>query len=347
MLKPKLIAFPYGHGQPYIECLYAGFKAQGIKILKGEWAGRWLKANLNSGDIIHFHWPSYLYESEGSFAVILKSFLRFLMLLCVARMRTRNVWWTAHNLMPHTRCRFTSLDIIARTVVIRVARHVFVHGAEAKKVLLARFPSAAGKAVVIPHGNWIGFYPPCESKLKARLNLKLPSDAFVYLHFGNCRPYKNLDGLIEAFREVATRNDILLIAGRFRDDDYLTKILDLAAGDNRIRIQNCHIADDRVSDYLVACDAMCIPYREILTSGTAMLALSYGRPVLSINRGSLRDVVPPECGILVEPGNRQALAEELRALRSRCWAEADIVRIAMQFTFSDAARISLSLLPAS
>jgi beta-1,4-mannosyltransferase len=346
-VKPKLIAFPYGQGFPYTECLYAEFKAQGIEILEGVWAGRWLMASLNSSDIIHFHWPSYLYESEGSFAEILKSFLRFLMLLCVARMQTRNVWWTAHNLMPHKRCRLTCLDLIARTVVIRFARHVFVHGSEAKKVLLAKFPSAAGKAVVIPHGNWIGFYPPCESTLKARHNLKLPSNAFVYLHFGNCKPYKNLEGLIKAFREVAGHKDMLLVAGRFDDDTYSARILDLAAGDNRIRIDNGYIPDDRVSDYLMACDAMCMPYREILTSGTAMLALSYGRPVLSIQRGLLREVVQPECGILIEPGDQQALAAGLRALRTRSWAEADIVRVARQFTFSDAAGISLSLLPQS
>jgi glycosyltransferase involved in cell wall biosynthesis len=176
--------------------------------------------------------------------------------------------------------------------------------------------------------------------------LKLPIEAFVFLHFGNCKPYKNLDGLIEAFRRVAKCNDILLVAGRFSDNAYLATVLDLAAGDDRIRIENRFIPDEQVSDYIVACNVMCMPYREILTSGTAMLALSYGRPVLSVNRGLLRDVVRPDCGILIEPGDSLALTEGLQAVRNRSWVEADIVRVAAQYTFSDAAKISISFMPA-
>jgi glycosyltransferase involved in cell wall biosynthesis len=210
--------------------------------------------------------------------------------------------------------------------------------------LLERFPAVAGKTVLIPHGNWIGYYRPSESIHRARHNLRLPEEAFVYLLFGQCKPYKNLEGLIEAFRKVAKADDILLIAGGFSDKTYLATVLDMAADDSRIRIDEGFIPNDMVSDYLVACNAMCIPYREILTSGTAMLALSYGRPVLSINRGFLRDVVRQECGLLIEPGDPEALARGLLALRAGLWVEAEIVRVAEQFTFSDAARISMTCL---
>ncbi len=340
-MRPRIVAFPL-RGNAYTESLYAEFRAQGAEILKGEWGGRWLISNLHAGDVVHFHWPSYLYESEGSIATILRSFLRFLQLVSIIRLRTREVWWTAHNLMPHDRCRIPYLDVVARVVVIHVAKRVFVHGPEAERVLQARFPSVASKSVLIPLGNWIGRYPPSESACQARRNLKLPTEAFVYLFFGNARPYKNLEGLIEVFRKVAKTDDILLAAGRFWDRTYLTRILDMAAGDDRIRINHCFIPDDRVSDYFVACNAVCMPYREILTSGTAMLALGYGRPVLSINRGFLRDLVRHECGLLIEPGDPEALADGLLTLRARSWVEAEIVRVAERFTFSEAARISLS-----
>ena len=205
-MKAKLIAFPYGKDMPYLQCFYADFNAQGVEVLEGDWSGRWLMANVQPRDIVHLHWPSYLYETDGSNARILKYFLRFLMMLCIARMKTRNLWWTAHNLMPHEPCRIPGLDWIARVAVIGLSSRVFVHGEEAKKILLERFPIASGKVAVIPHGNWIGFYPPCESSDCARRNLKIPIDAFVYLHFGNCRPYKNIEGLIEAFGKVARQS---------------------------------------------------------------------------------------------------------------------------------------------
>jgi glycosyltransferase involved in cell wall biosynthesis len=196
--------------------------------------------------------------------------------------------------------------------------------------------------VLIPHGNWIDRYKPTESRPTARQNLELPNDVFIYLFFGYCKPYKNLEGLVEAFRKIAKADDMLLIAGHFSDQAYQAKILDLVAGDRRIRIDHGYISDDCVSNYLVACDALCIPYRQVLTSGSAMLALSYGRPVLSINSGFLRDTIRRECGELIEPGDPEALEEGMLAMRSRSWVEDEILQAARQFTFSEAAEISLS-----
>lgn len=339
-MKSKIIAFPFD-GIAYNDGLYAEFRAQGAEVIKGEWAGRWLLSNLNAGDVVHIHWPSFLYNSQGSFASILWSFFRFLILCSLVRIRTNQVWWTAHNLFPHVRCRIPILDAVARNVVIRLANCVFVHGHEAEKILLARFKIASGKTVLIPHGNWIGHYPACESRGQARSKLKLPDEVFIYLFFGQCKPYKNLEGLIKEFRKIARNDDMLLVAGSFSDQAYLASILALTEGDPRIRVDHGFVPDNVVSEYLMACDAMCMPYREILTSGTTMLALSYGRPVLSINRGFLRDTVSQECGVLVEPGDAESLADGLRLIRSKMWVTAEIVQAAERFTFFDAAKISL------
>ena len=343
-MKPKIIAFPLA-GIAYNDGLYAEFRAQGAEVVKGEWAGRWLISNLHSGDVVHIHWPSFFYASQGSIVEILRSFLRFLLLISIIRIRTKEIWWTAHNLMPHVRCRIPVLDTIARNVVIRYASRVFVHGEEAKKILLSKFQISPGKIVLIPHGHWISHYPACESKAQARINLDMPCESFIYLFFGQCKPYKNLEGLIEVFRKVARNDDALLVAGSFSDKTYLAKILAITADDPRIRIDHGFIPDDKVSEYLMACDVMCMPYREILTSGTTMLALSYGRPVLSINRGFLRDTVSSECGVLVEPGDSESLADGLRAMRAKSWVSAEIMQVAEKFTFHDAAKLSLLCIP--
>jgi glycosyltransferase involved in cell wall biosynthesis len=195
---------------------------------------------------------------------------------------------------------------------------------------------------LIPHGNWIGFYPQSESKEEARRSLGLSGSGFVFLFFGQCKPYKNLEGLIDAFGKVAYQDDTLLIVGSFADEAYLQSIQRKIAGDGRIKLTPGYVADAYVARYLLACDAMCMPYNEILTSGTTMLAMSFGRPVLSIDRGFLRDVMTPDCGLLIEPNNAEALEKGLTDLRDRKWKESEILMIAEKFTYAEAARICIA-----
>lgn len=342
----RIFAFPF-HGPAYTEALNAELRAQGAQVLRGDWEDGLILKNLRPGDAVHFHWPSYLYKQEGTPIRIARSFFKFVLRLILVRSKTKEIWWTAHNLLPHERCAIPLLDVLARHLIIRMSSRVFIHGAEAEKVLLERFPAARRKCVRIPHGHWMDLYGPVEAREQARTVLKLPRDAFIYLFFGQCRPYKNLDGLIEVFRRETGAEDFLLVAGNFSDDAYLKAIIELAAGDPRIRIDARFIDDSEIPTYFSAANAMCVPYREILTSGTAMLAFGFGTPVLSIDRGFLRDVVKPDTGILVEPDNAQALAEGLRLLRRGQWSSESIIRHAGRFTFRDAAQTTLNCHPAS
>ncbi|MDR7378954.1 glycosyltransferase involved in cell wall biosynthesis [Rhodoferax ferrireducens] len=336
----RILAFPY-RGIAYNDGFYDALSAQGAEVISGEWAGKWLLQNLRKQDAVHIHWPSFLYASSGTSGAVLASFLRFVVLLAVMRMRTKKIYWTAHNLMPHDRCVLPWLDTLARHCMIAMVSKIFVHGASAQKVLVDRFPRAAPKCITIPHGNWIGHYPPEQTRETARAALGLPPDAFIYLFFGQCKPYKNLDGLMRIFLKQASRNDVLLVAGGFSDKQYLASIREIAGNDARIRLDARFIPNEEVSSYVMASDAMCVPYREILTSGTAMLALGFGKPVISINRGFLRDVIPSQAGILIEPDNAEQLAQALRTIQEKPWQSDAIIRHAKQFTYEDAAAIFL------
>src|SRR5690606_17669800 len=59
-----------------------------------------------------------------------------------------------------------------------------------------------------------------------------------------------------------------------------------AQSDARIRLQFDFIADEHVQRYFRAADLVVLPYREILNSGTALLALSFDRPVLLPRAGA-------------------------------------------------------------
>ena len=91
------------------------------------------------------------------------------------------------------------------------------------------------------------------------------------------------------------------------------------------------IPNDALQDYLISADAVVLPYREILTSGTAMLAISFGRPVVCIRHGHLRDVITAETGILYDPHDANGLLRALIEIRSQSSDESLILRNAKTY----------------
>ncbi len=331
----RILAFPKNKIS-YNECFYQAIEAHGVEVLEGVFSGGWLVSNVRPGDWLHIHWPSFSYSVKQGKTRLIVRFFRFIALFVLARLKGARVMWTAHNLLPHDRAAIPWLDVLGRQFIIRIASVVLVHGREAAAALIERFPIATEKITLIPHGHWIGYYPATVSRGEARTKLDIAESAFVYLFIGLCKPYKNLDGLVRAFRAHA-QGDILLIAGKFQDPAYHAEIVGLAGNDSRIRIHAEFIPDAEMQTFLLACDVVVVPYREILTSGTAMLAMSFGRPVVSIDRGFLRDVITAETGLLFPPDDPQGLSRALVEAREVRYDSERILAHASQFSFEQAA----------
>jgi beta-1,4-mannosyltransferase len=338
----RVFAFPCV-SSAYTDGFYRALRASGQEVVEGIFAGGWLWSHVRRGDVAHFHWPSFQYVTRnGKFGQI-KGFVRFLVLLVLLRLLGARIVWTAHNLMPHDPCVFRWMDVLARHIVIAFSEKIYVHGATPATMLATRFLKARRKMVIIPHGHFINFYPDSVSRDSARAHFDLAPSTFVYLFIGLCKPYKNLDGLVQAFCRISS--DIaLLVAGKFQDRAYEAMVRAMSAADARVRIDARFIPDDELQLFLRACDAVVVPYREILTSGSAVLAMSFGRPVVTIDRGFLHDVVVEGSGILYNPDDTGGLAHALKAVTQQKWNETFIHAHISQFRFEDAAQIFLAAL---
>jgi len=332
----RLIAVQHD-APPYDDCFYAALESHGVRVIAGSLSGRWLVKNVKAGDYVHLQFPSFVYAGAPTRLGLLFGFTRFVALLLLVRLRRAKLLWTAHNLMPHDATPFPYLDRLGRKIVIALSHRVFVHGPSAARALEERFRGVHRKLVVIHFGHWLDYYPRAQSRADARAQLGLSRDAHVFLFIGLCKPYKNLHGLIETFRRRSGAS-LLLIAGRFQSDDYRERIAALAEGDDRIRLYPRHIPDAELQTFLGACDCVVLPYLQTLTSGAAMLALSFGRPVVSVKRGSLQDVITDEVGILFEPSEPDGLERALQAAAARRFDDARILAHARRFTWTSAAR---------
>lgn len=334
----RIVAFP-ARGVGYIDGFYNAVRAQGATVVDGVFAGGWLRRELRAGDVAHLHWPSFMYAMDGRLALV-KSFARFLALLALMRWRGVRLAWTAHNLLPHQPSSLPWLDRLARRLLLRLSDWVLVHGPEAAALLQEAFPFDRRKLLLIPHGHFAGQYPGTTSREAARQQLGLDLQQPLLLMLGQCKPYKNVDGLIRQHRQ--RRDEVqLLIAGSFSDPSYEACCRAAAGGDPRIHLHAGYVDDAQIQAYLAAADLFVIPYREILTSGSAVLAASHGLPVVSIDKGFLRDFITPDMGILYPPEDTDGFAGAVDRALARAWDRERIVELALRHRFDDAARTLL------
>lgn len=319
-------------GNQYTEALYPCLETMGYRVLDGDFSVRWWWAHRRVVDVSHFHWPSFLYYDPRA-GVLSRwlAFARFAALLLLMRATGSRIVWTAHNLYPHDGGRSQAVHRAARALVTRLATTVFVHGKSAQQLVEAEFPAARGKTVQVPHGNLMGTYASSTTREAARRRLDIDDDRFVYLFFGQCKEYKNLELLADAMRHL-NDDSLLVVAGRFRSPAYQQKIEQaMAPLGNRVRMVTRHIEDDEVQHFLLAADCLVLPYRDVLTSGVAMLAMSFGRPVVAPRLGALADVITDVAGVLFQHTTAEAFTAAMREVRARRYDEQAILRHAATF----------------
>jgi len=339
-----IIGIPIGP-DAYTTCYYSALQDKGARVIKGDFSGRWLLAHHRGVDYLHLNWPSFMYSEDRSVIVSLKKFVRFILLLVLTRLCGIRLLWTAHNLYPHVRNKIAFLDRLGRKMLVSLSYRIFAHGEFAALAVAQEFPGVHGKLVIIPHGNWIGFYPDECSCVSARTRLRIPADQFVFLFIGLCKEYKNLEYLIKCFQNGPFGKAALWIVGRFQDTEYSARVkAQIECQPQRISLEDRFVPNDELQCYLKACNVVVLPYMDILTSGAAMLAISFGRPVIAPRLGHLQDVITPDCGILYDPSVEGGLTRTMNDIQYRQFDDALIRQHARNFEWRDAAKKTISAL---
>jgi beta-1,4-mannosyltransferase len=275
MRRRRVLPWPQFRMNPYLPRLMRELEARGFDDVRESYYGDAV-ARLDAGDWVHFHWPGARLISPTR-AGYRANLLRFRRRLDELGARGIRMCWTAHNLLPHDDPS-RELAREARHALLAAVEHVFVHfpGARAR---LADELGWRGPVTTIPHGHYADAFAEPPPRHVARAALGLADDAFVVLLFGTLRPYKGIAQAIAAFRAVGRDCDRMIIAGL---PAAATVFADLAAAraDARIRVDARVIPDDEVPGLLVAADAFLLAHRDFFTSGAAVLAASFGLPIV-------------------------------------------------------------------
>jgi beta-1,4-mannosyltransferase len=229
-------------------------------------------------DVAHVHWPESTFNHGLAGALATTETL--LRVLDALRARGTRVVWTAHNVRSHGGRYPRPEAAFWRRFVERVDGVIALTEGGVGEARRAH-PGLAGRpAFVVPHPHYRGEYEDVLTREEARARLGLPAGAKVLLFFGQIAEYKNVPALVRCFGGLDDPDARLVVAGRPKTAAIAGEIARAAAADARVVVADAYVAPARVQDYFRAADAVALPYRDILNSGSALLALSFDRPVL-------------------------------------------------------------------
>jgi glycosyltransferase involved in cell wall biosynthesis len=201
----------------------------------------------------------------------------------------------------------------------------------------------AARVRVIPHGafDYLTRLPE-EKPLPDELQ---GAEGPVILSFGLLRPYKGIEDLLEAFRQVGDAE--LWIVGNPRMDVGPLRELAAEAG-GRVRFVTRFVEEAEIPAIFRRADVVALPYLDAEHSGVLYTGLAFGKPLVLSAVGGFPEVAATGAARLIAPGDTAALAATLEELVDDEAARAELAAAAERaaagpFSWDEAARRTLDL----
>ena len=161
------------------------------------------------------------------------------------------------------------------------------------------------------HPTYKDYYEDNFSRSDSRKRLGIESTKKVLLFFGYVKPYKGVEDLILSFQRIKNQDTVLLVVGKPLDSDIKARIEELASKDPRIIVRLEYIPDNEIQMYFKSADIVVFPFHYTHTSGSVMLALSFGKPMIVPRIPAITEYVDDRMAVFFEPKNKNALEKAL------------------------------------
>jgi beta-1,4-mannosyltransferase len=301
---------------PYLRLLYGHLAAHGFELVEHpRFSLMWLWRARSSVGFLHFHWPESYYR-YGRGPARLRRLLSWVKLvvfaarLSAARTLGYRLVWTIHQVFPHESSD-RALDRRAARLLAQACHLLIAHdrctASEARSQL-----AISSKIAVVPHGSYIGVYPEGLPREEARRALGVPQESFVFLCFGELRAYKEIDVLLEAFSLLSLPKARLVVAGNPKIGGVASAVRAASADNPRVISLLEFVPEGQVAELFHASDAAVLPRGDAGTSGSLVLALSLGLPVVATDVPTVRELTRDgEAGWLFRPHDLSSLRTSL------------------------------------
>lgn len=234
----------------------------------------------------------------------------------VACMHQSPVIGTVHDPVSHVgqEVSLFGMDLRERLVTFttRYLDTIIVHGTACREQARALgYPME--RVRVLPHGLYTHF----ETEETARE----PAE-HTLLFFGKIRPNKGFDRIPEIVDRVAEEvPDVrAIVAGSPDvapqiDDDVIERTLEELASHPRVELHDRYIPNDEVPGLFQEASVVVLPYYDATASGVAMIAYTFGTPLVATRTGDLGHMIErDETGLLADPHSTAEIAAQTTTL---------------------------------
>lgn len=312
----------YTDANPYQRDLRDALESEGVSVTVADGSGLFPVVSAARAadwpDVVHLHWLHPFLIGRGTVTTALKGG-RLLVELLLLRLLGVQLVWTAHNVLEHER-RAPQLEAKFKHVIVRLCGTVFVHCSSAQATLAEtlRFSDDDhSRFTVVPHGNYIESYPGrSDGGSPKGIDLSALEGGLTFLYFGQIREYKNVPTLIDTFAELDAPDADLLVVGNPADEELRQRIQRRCREIDRVHSVLEFVPEEEVVSYHDLADVVVVPFEDVFTSGSVILAMSCGKPVVVPRLGCpselLAEAGTKSAELTYDPDRSEGLAAAMR-----------------------------------
>jgi len=288
-----------------------------------------LKALQRSGvaTALHLHWLHSVMRSATSIKEARALGRAFLGRLDAYRSAGGRLVWTVHNVLPHE-TRFEAAEAELCGKVAARADVVHVLAARTAEAVAPWYRLPPDRLLHVPMSSYAGVYPDHVPRLEARQRLHLQADELVFLALGAIRPYKDLDGVLDAWAALEPAARRLVIAGPVTEEAGVAELVARARAASGVLVEPRKIPVADMQLFLRAADVAVLPYPGALNSSALMLALTFGLPAIVPSGTGLADEVGPAFASVYDPTRPDGLRDALERAGALATPEARAAAVA-------------------
>ena len=264
--------------------------------------------------MIHLQWTQPIIQGTKSLRAALLASIRFKRSVRLALHRGVGVVWTVHNKLPHE-INFPRLEKSLNRFLAKHAKKVHIMNRETAAVVRSVYTLDPQKSVYIPHPSYATKYPDTVTSLEARNKLGISPHVKVILFLGNIRPYKGIERLVEAHREMVKEDPtiVLLVAGRI-DKTMENFLKDSQSTSPNLVVVPGLVPEGDIQLFMRSADVCVFPFSNVLNSGSIALAGTYGKRVVTTSQLALEaEYLNDPWVTFFEEGNNNSLVSSITA----------------------------------
>lgn len=309
---------PVARMNPFQQLLYSASSRNGVAAVGAPKLEDLLDLasarTMGARTIAHLHWTSAITGRAQSKEEAEVAVDEFHDMLDQLKAEDTSVVWTIHNRLPHM-CLWPEAETRLRAGLAARADAIHLMNLQTVELVADVVDVPRDKTFVAPHPSYLGAYPRTFDRINTRLELGLRPGQFVVGLVGSIQPYKGVDDLLDVIPSIKPRIEGFhaVVAGIPGTDPESLRLVDRLATSEAVTAFPEKLGDNALARILTAVDVVVLPYRASLNSGAALLAMTFGVPIVGPANGPFLPLIDAGFALGYDPTDSDGLYNALLA----------------------------------